>query len=185
MQKDVLDAVISSQTRLKLLLRLFLNPASSGYLRGIAQEFHRSTNAIRLELNRFEQAGILLVETQGNKKMYRANTKHPLYADLRSILLKYVGLDRVISEVVERLNQVEQVYLTGDYALGRDSGIIDLIFIGEIDKAHVMKLIDRVEQLIRRKIRFLSYAASEWRSQYGHSPDQQQYLLLWQKAEAK
>jgi predicted nucleotidyltransferase len=177
----LLDSFISSQTRLKLLLRLFLNPASRAYLRGMAEEFHQSTNAIRIELNRFEEAGMLVSENQGNKKIYRANTDHPLYPDIRNILMKYVGLDQVLKEVIERLGRLEKVYLTGDYASGKDSGIIDLIFVGKMDKSYLVKLIDKAEKLIHRKIRFLSYDVDEWKQNHRSISDREKFLLLWEK----
>ncbi|WP_222842538.1 hypothetical protein [Thermoflavifilum thermophilum] len=163
------------------MLRLFLNPASEGYLRGMAEEFHQSTNAIRVELNRFEEAGMLVSETRGNKKIYRANTAHPLYPDIRNILMKYVGLDQVLKEVIERIGRLEKVYLAGDYAVGKDSGIIDLIFVGKIDKSYLMKLIDRAEKMIHRKIRFLNYDEEEWKQNHRSVPDREKFLLLWEK----
>ncbi|PJJ75641.1 hypothetical protein BXY57_1222 [Thermoflavifilum aggregans] len=177
----MLDSFISSQTRLKLLLRLFLNPASRAYLRGMAEEFHQSTNAIRVELNRFEEAGMLVSETRGNKRIYRANTAHPLYPDIRNILMKYVGLDQVLKEVIGRLGQLDRVYLTGDYAVGKDSGIIDLIFVGEMDKSYLIKLIDKAEKMIHRKIRFLSYDVEEWKKNHRALSDKEKFLLLWEK----
>jgi len=75
----MLDTLISSQTRLKLLLKFFLNSSTSSYLRDLESEFGESTNAIRLELNRFEQAGLLSSASIGNKKMFSANTQHPLF----------------------------------------------------------------------------------------------------------
>lgn len=163
------------------MLRLFLNPASRAYLRGMAEEFHQSTNAIRVELNRFEEAGMLVSETRGNKKIYRANTAHPLYPDIRNILMKYVGLDQVLKEVIGRLGQLDRVYLTGDYAVGKDSGIIDLIFVGEMDKSYLIKLIDKAEKMIHRKIRFLSYDVEEWKKNHRALSDKGKFLLLWEK----
>lgn len=163
------------------MLRLFLNPASRAYLRGMAEEFHQSTNAIRVELNRFEEAGMLVSETRGNKKIYRANTAHPLYPDIRNILMKYVGLDQVLKEVIGRLGQLDRVYLTGDYAVGKDSGIIDLIFVGEMDKSYLIKLIDKAEKMIHRKIRFLSYDVEEWKKNHRALSDKEKFLLLWEK----
>lgn len=177
----MLESFISSQTRLKLLLRLFLNPASEGYLRGMAEEFHQSTNAIRVELNRFEEAGMLISETRGNKKIYRANTAHPLYPDIRNILMKYLGLDQVLKEVIERQGKLKRIYLTGDYAMGKDSGIIDLIFVGKVDKSDLMKLVDKEEKMIHRKIRFLNYDEDEWKQNHRSISDREKFLLLWEK----
>src|ERR1700761_2017521 len=110
----MLEVLISSKTRVKLLLRLFLNPSSTAYLRGMAEEFNESTNAIRIELNRFEDAGMLVSKNQGNKKVYQANQNHPLFKDINNIVLKYLGIDRIVETVVQKAGNLEKVYLTGD-----------------------------------------------------------------------
>ena len=69
---------ISSKTRVKLLLKFFLNTNTTSYLRGLAEEFDESTNAVRLELNRLERAGMLISRSSGNKKLYQANKTYPL-----------------------------------------------------------------------------------------------------------
>jgi len=109
----MLETLISSRTRIKLLLRFFLNPGTTAYLRGLADEFEESTNSIRVELNRFEDAGMLVSENKGNKKLFKANDKHPLFGDLRSIMMKYVGIDRIIEVIIDRMGRVEKMYLTG------------------------------------------------------------------------
>ena len=73
----MLETLISNKTRIKLLVRFFLNPGSSSYLRKLEEEFGESTNAIRIELNRFEQAGLLTSSTDMNKKVFKANKSHP------------------------------------------------------------------------------------------------------------
>jgi len=67
-------------------------------LRSLEYEFGESTNAIRLELNRFESAGLLETHISGNKKIYQANTKHPIFPDIQNILKKFVGIDQIIEK---------------------------------------------------------------------------------------
>ncbi len=157
----MIEALISSKTRIKLLLKFFLNSNATSYLRGLESEFGDSTNSIRLELNRFEEAGMLTSFLEGNKKFFRANTKHPLYREVHNILLKYIGFDKIIDEVINRLGQVEEVYVTGEFAKGLDSPIIDLIFIGNINRGYLVHLIGKVEKLISRKVRFITYRMNE------------------------
>lgn len=172
----MLDTLISSKTRIKLLTRLFLNPDSSAYLRGLAEDFGESTNAVRLELNRFEGAGMLLTEAQGNKKVYKANYHHPLFTDIHNIVIKYVGLDRIIEMVISKLGNLRQLYLTGDYAEGKDSGIIDLIMIGDVNKTYLVKLIDKAESATGKKIRYIHYPEEE-----SDKLKSTTNLLLWEK----
>ena len=109
-----------------------MNSRTTSYLRGLAEEFDESTNAVRLELNRLEAAGMLVSNPRGNKKIYRANTKHPMYHDIHRIVRKHLGIDKVVLNIIERLGDLEQAYLTGPFANGIDTPIIDIILIGEL-----------------------------------------------------
>jgi hypothetical protein len=162
---SMLETLISSKTRVKLLLKFFLNPASKSYLRGLESEFGESTNAIRMELNRFEEAGLLNSAMEGNKKMFGANTKHPLFSPLQNLIRSYVGIDHLIENVIENLGDVKAVYLTGDLARGIESHIIDLIIIGnKIDQIYLTKLTKKAESFLKRKIRHAVYGVEEWES---------------------
>jgi hypothetical protein len=174
----MIEALISSKTRIKLLLKFFLNSNTTSYLRGLESEFGESTNAIRLELNNLEQAGMLVSELIGNKKIFRANTQHPLFREVHSILMKYLGLDQIIENVVKRLGEVEKVFLTGDFARGLDSAIIDLIFVGNIDQHYLLQLIEKVETLVKRRIRYIIYTPSEYAGLV-KSLQEVEPLLLW------
>jgi hypothetical protein len=174
----MIEALISSKTRIKLLLKFFLNSNTTSYLRGLESEFGESTNAIRLELNNLEQAGMLVSELIGNKKIFRANTQHPLFREVNTILMKYLGLDQIIENVVKRLGEVEKVFLTGDFARGLDSAIIDLIFVGNIDQHYLLQLIEKVETLVKRRIRYIIYTPSEYAGLV-KSLQEVEPLLLW------
>ncbi|OEK06789.1 winged helix-turn-helix domain-containing protein [Roseivirga misakiensis] len=172
----MLETLISSKTRIKLLLRLFLNPGSKAYLRGLADEFGESTNAVRLELNRFEEAGMLSSENIGNKKFFKANGEYPLFGEIRKILLKYTGLQDVIDEVIEELGDLKKVYLTGDLAMGRNSDVVSLILVGNPDKTYLLQLINKVEELIPKKIQYLIYSKDEAKSL---DLENERTLVLW------
>src|SRR5512138_578232 len=102
----MINTLITSQTRIKLLKKFFLNASIKSHLRGLEAEFGDSTNAIRVELNRFEEAGLLISSHDSNKKLYQANEKHPLFADIHSIILKETGLDKVIDKVIHRVGDL-------------------------------------------------------------------------------
>ena len=160
--QTMLDTLIQSKTRLKLLLRFFLNPESSAYLRGLAQEFDESTNAVRVELNRFEEAGLIRSHKDGNKKMYQVNTNFPMFNELQKIAFKHFGIDQIIEQIIEKLGNVEAVYLTGDLARGLDSKVVDVTLIGtDIDNSYLAQLAEKAEELIGRKIRTLTYESDE------------------------
>lgn len=153
----MIETLISSKTRVKLLLKFFLNSNNRAYLRGLEQEFGDSSNSIRLELNRFEKAGLLKSSTSGNKKFFQADVKHPLYSDIRNIMMKHIGIDKIVVNVFEKIGNLNRVYVLGTFAKGLDSPFIDLLFVGAIDKAYLFMLVDKAEKLLKRKIRFIVY----------------------------
>jgi hypothetical protein len=151
----LLDLLVSGKTRVKLLLKFFLAPGVRGHLRGLAEEFGESTNAIRLELNRFEQGGLLLSGREQNRKVFSANSDHPLYADLASILRKHTGVDSLVEKVISRIGNVTRAYITGDMAVGRDSDRIELVLVGDgINLENLQRLTAKAEKLIHREISY-------------------------------
>ena len=95
----MLENLITSKTRIKLMIKFFVNSDTTAYLRNLSEEFGESTNGIRQELNRFEDAKLLESKTEQNKKVYQANTNHPYFKDMHHLLLKYVGIDEIVDSV--------------------------------------------------------------------------------------
>ena len=174
----MLESLITSKTRARLLLKFFLNPGTSAYLRGLADEFGESTNGVRVELNRLSEAGLLECADEGRTKVYRANTGHPLFPELQRIAAKTLGIDQVVEQVIRRLGNVELAFVTGDYARGIDSGLIDLVLVGEIDRSYFDHLSDKIEKLIGRKIRGLILTREELSRLKGRL-EAENALLLW------
>ncbi|MDB9929089.1 ArsR family transcriptional regulator [Schleiferiaceae bacterium] len=150
---DLLGPLITSKTRLKLLLRFFLNQNLSGYLQGLSKELEENTNSIRVELNRLEEAGMLNSTLEGRRKLYRVNVLHPLAPDITSIVRKVAGIDTLIDRVVENLPGLKQVWICGDLARGVSSGSIDCILIGEeLDADYIAGLSGKVHKLVGKKV---------------------------------
>lgn len=158
----MLEALISNKTRIKLLTRFFLNPEVRSYLRELGRDFNESSNAVRIELNRFEKAGLISSEREGNRKYYRANSQYPLFSELQQIALKYFGIDQVLDQVIDKLGSVEKVYLIGNMAKGQNSDIVDLAIISnDINRGYLMDLTALAEVEIGRKIRCLILKSGE------------------------
>lgn len=160
----MLEGFISSRTRVNILVKLFLNAGTRAYLRELAGEFGVSTNAVRTELNHLTKHKILTSEQDGRSVYYRANLQHPLFPELSSMVRKITGIDDLVHSVVDRLGTVEGAYLVGDYAKGRDSGVIDVILIGDVDKVQLDDFVGKTEEYIGRKIRSLVVSRAEFES---------------------
>ncbi len=176
----MIEALISSKTRIKLLLKFFLNSNNKAYLRGLEDEFGESSNAIRLELNKLEQVGMITSDVQGNKKFFKANIKHPLFSELHSIIKKYVGIDTIIENVISQLGDVEKVYLTGEFAKGLNNHIIDLEFVGSVNINYLTELIQKAEGIVKRKIRYVVYTPKE-HAELKNVDNSSEKLLIWSR----
>ncbi len=183
MMGNMLSGIIGSKTRIKLLVRLFFNPDTHSYLRELAAEFNVSTNAVREELNQLSQADLLTSSKNGRQIHYTANQKHPLFPELRSMVRKAIGIDQIIDSIVTRLGDLEAAYLIDDYAEGKDTGIIDLVLVGNIDPYHLNDLTRKTERYINRKIRSLVMTREEY-SDFQGKLEKRPMVMVWKAAKS-
>ncbi len=149
---------------MRLLLKFFGNTNTKAYLRGLAEEFGESTNSIRVELNRLSEAGLLVHEQMGNTVLYKANSKNPFFKTLHKLVIKYLGVDDLVENVVRKVGELELAFIVGDYARGVDSGVIELVLVGNsLDQIFLNMLHTRAEQLTQRKIKILTFSVSDFK----------------------
>ena len=152
----VLDNIFSGKIRIALLTKLLLNPASKVYLRGLERDLGVSSNTVRLELNKLQEMHLIEAQEDSDNtkvKNYVVNQGHPMFKTLRGIIMQFVGLDQIVDQIIKKLGNLDQVYLTGDLAEGKNSPFVDLVIVGNVDKSYMYQLIEKVEPLISKKIR--------------------------------
>ncbi len=177
----MIETLISSKTRIKLLLKFFLNSKNRAYLRNLEEEFGESTNSIRLELNKFEKAGFLKSSSEGNKKVFTVNTNHPIYPDINKIIMKMTGLEYVVDYVLQRIGDLDKVFLVGKMSMGQSTNIIDLVLVGDnLNKAFLLEQIEKAEKKINKKIRYVHYSTAEFDLSLIREPGMHP-LLLWSR----
>ena len=162
--ENLFAGIIASKTRIKLLIRFFFNPEAKSYLRELAKEFNISTNSVREELNQLTKTKLLKSKKDGRQVYYSADTSHPLFPELKSMVSKVMGIDQVVDGIVNRLGDIEEAYLIDDYAEGKDTGIIDLLLVGDVDQYHLNDLSRKTERYIKRKIRSLVLSRDEYKN---------------------
>jgi hypothetical protein len=163
----LLGELITSKTRLRLLIKFFVSQANKGHLNGLATEMGESTNGIRKELNHLQEAGYLKKLKVNNKVEYRVNTDHPLFETLRKVVFKHLGLEDLVEKVLERMGYLDQIILVGDYVKGNDTGLIEVFLIGQdLNMDYISQLENKIEDLIGRKVNF--YLASKFLADIEH-----------------
>jgi len=151
----MLNSLITSKTRLRVLVKFFIRAANKGHLNSLASEFGESTNGVRKELNKLKDAGYLVSNKEQNKVIYRANTKHPLYSVLQQLVKKHLRLDEMVETIVKRIGDVQKIILIGDYAKGIDSGLIEVLLIAnDINLEYIDELEKKLKNKIGRKVVF-------------------------------
>ncbi|SHO45743.1 ArsR/SmtB family transcription factor [Desulfopila aestuarii] len=177
--ETLFTGLITSKLRIKILMRLFLNTERHAYLRELAEEFDSSPSQIKSELDQMREADLLTSRKNGRQVLFSANTKHPVFNELHSMVKKALGMDRILDSIIMRLGNLQKAILVDDYAKGKDSGIIDLVLIGDIDKQNLLDLTIKTERYIKRKIRTLVLTPEEYEklnNQWLNRP----FLILWE-----
>ena len=160
------------------MLKFFTHPDAQGHLRGLAEEFGDSTNSVRIELNKLEEAGLLQRQVSGQKMVYQVNKSNPFYFNLVSMVSKYLGFDELIESLLEQVGDLKEAYVVGDYAQGVDSGTIELILVGRLHAEVVDDLVGRVSKRINRKI---IYRVSIAENELVPQPQLRLIWLVWSR----
>lgn len=173
----MLETLITSKTRIKILLKFFLNPDTKSHIRALAIELNESTNAVRLELNRLLEVSMLGSYKDGNKIIYHVNKNHPLYTPLNDLLKRHIGIDEIIKNILRGLGSISKVYLGGSLAQGIESDIINVILVGEINRDYLLETLTKLENKISKKIRYLIYSEAEAMNK--NFEEEENYLLIY------
>ena len=151
----MLGELITSKTRLRLLIKFFVSQTNKGYLNGLANEMGESTNSIRKELNNLSSAGYLEKHNENNKVVYKANASHPLFKVIQKIVHKHVGLEQILESIYNKIGDVKKIMILGDYAKGIDSGLIEVLIVGDkINKDYLDQISPKIQKKIKRKVSF-------------------------------
>ena len=152
----MLEELISSKTRVKLLTLFLLNPGKSYYIREIERLIGKNYSIVRHELSKLESFGLIRSETKGNQKYYSVDQNFFLYQDLQKIVLKTEGVSRFLQENLAGLGNVECIFIYGSFASGKASANsdIDLFIVGDLDEEQLVPLILESERSIGREINY-------------------------------
>jgi hypothetical protein len=118
----------------RLLGLIFGRPDRSFYTSEIVRAVQSGTGAVVRELSRLQASGLVSVEKIGNQKHYRANRESPVFNELRSLILKTVGLKEPLREALEPYaDRIRFAFVYGSVAKQTDTARsdIDLMVIGE------------------------------------------------------
>ncbi len=179
-KQNVFAGIITSKTRIQILMRLFLNPGNRAYLREMASEFQASPGQLREELSHLAEADIVKSERVGRQVYFQANEHHALFPELSSMVRKALGMDRILESILDRLGNLPRAALIDDYAQGKDTGIIDLVLLGDIDHSNLADLSGKAENYLARKIRTLVFQFND-AARFDELIEARPSLVIWDR----
>ena len=144
------------KVRQRVLAVLFGMPDRSFYANEVIALAQSGTGAVQRELAGLSDAGLLTVSKQGNQKHYQANANAPVFAELRGLVLKTMGLADVLRAALLPLAaQIEAAFVYGSVAKQQDTAHSDidvLIISPGLGYADVFSVLESATTTLGRKI---------------------------------
>lgn len=153
-----------SRVRVKLIELFYARPLDMFYVRQITREVSEEINAVRRELDRMLQNGIIRKEQRGNRLYYTLNTQYYYYNELLCMVAKSTGLGKNFYKKKAKLGKLQFVVFSGKFAkhLARAHDDIDVLIIGEVVQAEVSLLIQQEEKIRGKEINYTILSAEEF-----------------------
>ncbi len=174
---DLLGGLFRSRTRTRILALLFADPEREWHVRGLAREVGDSAGNVRRELLRLVGAGYLRRRAQANLVLYKLDQSHPLYPELRALVLKTVGAEKLVGEALAGVAGVRLAFLYGSFAAAseRPGSDIDVMVVGRPAARDVHRALRPVEDALRREVNYVvldeDELARRWRDNDGFLRD--------------
>jgi predicted nucleotidyltransferase len=165
-----LERLLGSRTRARLLALLLPEPESSVGLREAARIIGVSPNSVQHEADNLIALGILLDERVGTSRLFRANTSHPLYADLRAMVIKSAWVGGAITEALADVPGVSVAFIYGSVARGADDlhSDIDVMVVGTADPSLIYAAARSAQESVKRPVRTSVFTRSELEDRAAH-----------------
>ena len=157
---------LRSKARRKLLAFYFTNPAARHHLRDLAQRLKVDPSNLSKELGRLEREGLFRAEVSGRQKYFQLNRAYPLFKEVRGIVAKTIGAVPAIAESLKKINGIDEAYLYGSFARGRQDAAsdIDVLVIGTPRGRVLAKAVRKLERQLGREINYTVLAVKEFKS---------------------
>jgi len=161
----MLERLLTSRVRVKLLTLFITHPAEAFYIRQIARITGETYNNVRLELKNLSELGLILEERHANAIYYKVNGEHFLFPELKLLILKTEAIGDKLREAISPLEDIRVAFIYGSTAKGTEfaSSDIDLMVIGEVDLDTLHKTIDTMEEELGRTVNYTLFGVEEWR----------------------
>lgn len=165
-ESSALANALFPKVRQRVLAVLFGTPDRSYYANEIIALAQSGTGAVQRELADLTAAGLLTVSKQGNQKHYQANAHAPVFAELRSLVVKTMGLADVLRTALAPLAaQMEAAFIYGSVARQQDTAHSDvdvMIVTSSLGYGEVFGTLEGATASLGRKVNPTLYTPADW-----------------------
>ena len=157
--------LFKSKTRKAIFGLYFSNPEAEYYLRELERTLSIPVSMIRKELLQLEREGVFVSHKKGNLVYYHINKSYPIFAELKSIVFKTIGIQGLLKEAVGKIKGIEAAFIYGSFAKNNENAAsdIDLLIIGNPNEDKLVREINGIEKTIKREINYTLYAMKEFK----------------------
>lgn len=156
---------LKSEITRKLLNYFFLNPKESLYVNELSRNLALDKRNLVKKIKELETEGILKSQSRGNLKLYSINRDYSLYNEYRKIVIKTIGFEESLRNVLKDVKSMKEVYIYGSYAknkMGTHSDI-DLLVVGSHSIISLQKKLNKLQKEINREINVVNIDEREFK----------------------
>jgi len=160
----MLQRLLTSKTRVKLLTFFLMNPEREIYIREITRITNENINSIRRELSNLEEIGLLTSKKRGNTKCYMINKNMPIYNELTNIIIKTEGIANILQENLKEIGKIKTAFIYGSFA-SKKAGLnsdLDLCIVGEVNENKLIMHVKKIEKELSREINYILFETNEF-----------------------
>jgi hypothetical protein len=160
-----LNDIITSKVRVKILDLFFSNITEIYYVRGIVREIKEEINAVRRELKRLEEVGILKSESRGNRLYYSIREDYPFYGELLSMIAKTTGLGAELRSLKDKIGKINYVMFSGRFVRRKSKkrdDEVDILIVGEVVLPELANVIRKEESKRGKEINYTVMGREEF-----------------------
>jgi len=156
---------LKSEITRKILNYLFLNPKESLYVNEFVRKFGLDKRNLVKKLKELEQEGILRSQARGNLKLYSINNNYTLYNEYKKIVIKTIGFEQKLTQILREINGIKEAYLYGSYAKNKmdTHSDIDLLVIGSHNIVLLQRKLNKLQEETDREINAVNMDEREFK----------------------
>lgn len=160
----MLSDLITSQSRIRLLLIFLANPFDIYHVRELVRQTGDEINAVRRELAFLEKKGILVKEPRANRLYYSLSKNYPFYFDLLLIGAKTVGLGEQIIKNKNKLGKIKYAMFSGKFTrrMKKSPEQVDLLVVGTVVLPELSLLVRNEEKRLNTEINYTAMSEEEF-----------------------